>query len=113
MAFPLFLPDIVGLFLSGWNLRASSMYRLLTLFSVTISFMEKPNIPSESLRFTPTPSGSYPLSIVVSWGGGVNSFGYVVVGGGFFEGGGSILRVGGDSEAIDWGPLNEEIVTYA
>ena len=59
MASSLFLPDVAGLFLSGWNLRASSMYLLLTLLSVTISFMEKPNIPSESLRFTPTPSESY------------------------------------------------------
>ena len=61
MASSLFLPDVVGLFLSGWNLCASSMYRLLTICSVTISFMENPSIPSESLRFTPTPSGLNPL----------------------------------------------------
>ena len=50
-----------GSFLSWWNFLASSMYLLLICLSDTISSMLKPKIPSESLRFTPTPSGSNPL----------------------------------------------------
>ena len=67
MASSLFLPEVVGSFLSGWNFLASSMYLLLICLSDTISSMLKPKIPSESLRFTPTPSGSNPL---LSRGGG-------------------------------------------
>ena len=67
---PEILPDMVGLFLSGWYLRANSMYRLLTMFSVTISFIVNPNIPSESLRFSPTPSGLNPLSLLGGGEGG-------------------------------------------
>ena len=61
MASSLFLPEISGLFLSGWNLRVSSMHLLLTCVSDTSSFRENPKMPRESLRFIPTLSGSYSL----------------------------------------------------
>ena len=67
MAASLFLPDIAGTFLSGWNCRASFMYLLLICLSETISFSGNPKMPSASLRFTPNPSGSYPLFF---YGGG-------------------------------------------
>ena len=68
MASSLFLPEISGLFLSGWNLRASSLYLLLTCVSDTNSFRENPKMPSESLRFTPNPSVLY--SLLFRGGGG-------------------------------------------
>ena len=57
----LIIPDVAGTFLSGWNFLASSMYLLLTCLSDTISLRLNPKMPSDSLRFTSTPSGSYPL----------------------------------------------------
>ena len=92
MASSLFLPEVVGSFLSGWNFLASSMYLLLICLSDTISSRLNPKIPSESLRFTPTPSGSNPLLFC---GVGVSDCGYVVVGGGFSGGVGYYFSGGG------------------
>ena len=110
MASLLFLPEISGLFLSGWNLRASSMYLLLTCVSDTNSFRENPKMPSESLRFTPTPSGLYSL---LFRGGGreVNLFGYLVVVGCLSEGV-VFLVVNWRRSMIGRFFLNEEIVSY-
>ena len=46
----------------------SSMYLLLTCVSDTSSLKENPKMPKESLRCTPTPSGSY--SLLFRRGGG-------------------------------------------
>ena len=85
MASSRFLPEVVGSFLSGWNFLASSMYLLLICLSDTISSRLKPKIPSESLGFTPTPSGSNPLLLLRGGGREVSGFGYVAVGGDFSD----------------------------
>ena len=104
-----FLPDSAGTFLSGSYFRASSMNLLLTCLLVTILLKLKPRIPSESLRFVPTPSESY--SALLRGGEGFKFlFCFVGVGVGFFGGVVYFLAGWGGLEAMGRGGQNRASV---